>query len=91
MSRAPHPAKVVKVTLHGAWFACVTWPYKTREKNRFAHAVGSRWLRRTRVEALRGLMARKTRQLSIIECQRDGAEKTLDLARAALKDEAVPA
>lgn len=82
---------VVKVTRTGAWFSCLTWPYKTRDKNRFASAEGSRWLRRTKRDALRGLVARKVRHLAILEHQRDGAEKTLAVAKAALQAEAVPA
>jgi len=87
--------QVAKVTPHGAWFRCLTRPYKTYSKLRFADALSSRKLHRTKREALESLVARKRRHLAILEWQRHGAEQTKALASAALKAEkagqAVPA
>lgn len=76
--------RAVKVTPCGAWFQCVDWPC---EKQRFALAHGARWLRRTKADALSGLIARKRRQLSILKHQLNAAQATLDLALAAIGSE----
>ena len=75
--------EVVKVTPAGAWLTCITWPYK---KQRFALAQHARWVSRTKSEALHGLIARKRRQIAIVEHQAATARETLELAKTALAE-----
>lgn len=72
--------EAVRVTPQGAWFRCVTFPYR---KHRFALASGARWLRRSKIEALSSLISRKRRQIAIVEHQKIAASETLELANAA--------
>lgn len=73
--------EIVKVTPCGAWMKSVEWPYK---KQRFALTSGARWVRRTKADALSGLIARKRRHIRIVEHQAEVAKETLKLAEAAL-------
>lgn len=73
--------KVEKVTPRGAWLRSVEWPYK---KRRFALIPGARWVGETKADALEGLIARKRRQIRIIDQQKITATETLELAKAAL-------
>lgn len=76
--------RVVKVTRQGVWLACPTQPWR---KKRFALSLGARAFRRTREEALDGLLARKRRQIRILESQmqvaRDTIEAVAEMRRAA--------
>ncbi len=73
--------RCVKTTPRGAWFSCMEWPHK---RQRFALTSGAKALSRTQREALKRLVARKVRQLRILEGQKTEAEDTLEIARAAL-------
>lgn len=73
--------RVVKTTPRGAWLQCVEYPHK---RIRFALATGARWVSQTKTQALEGLIARKMRQISIVEHQAETARETLSLAREEL-------
>lgn len=70
-----------KVTKCGAWFVCTEWRARDRV---FALTSGARNLNRTDVGALNNLIARKVRQLRILEIQKTMAEDTLAAARETL-------
>ena len=70
-----------KTTPSGAWFVCTEWRARDRV---FALTSGARNLHRTDVEALKALIARKRRQLAILDSQQAAAEDTLTLARETL-------
>lgn len=70
-----------KTTARGAWFVCTEWRAKDRL---FALTSCARNLHRTDVEALKALIARKKRQLRILESQKTAAEDTLAVARDTL-------
>jgi len=70
-----------KITARGAWFVCTEWRARDRV---FALTSGARNLHRTDVEALKALIARKQRQLVILNDQKVAAEDTLGLARETL-------
>lgn len=70
-----------KVTKCGAWFVCTEWRARDRV---FAATSGARNLHRTDVEALKALIARKNRQIRILEGQARAAEDTLTEAMVAL-------
>ncbi len=73
--------RVVKLTRRGAWLQCVEWPYK---KRRFALMPGVVWCGRDKVSALYSLVARKRRQLRILDVQITTARDTLELAEGAI-------
>jgi len=75
--------RAVKITPSGAWFQCVEQPWR---KKRFALNDGSRWVSRTKTDALTGLIARKKRHITIVEHQAETAREVLALARAALAE-----
>ena len=77
--------EAVKLTPCGAWLRCITWPHLTRKKLKFALQSGSRAVRRTKVEALEGLIARKRRQIQIVAHQMDVARDAQIEAQAVLK------
>lgn len=70
-----------KVTKCGAWFVCTEWRARDRV---FAATSGARNLHRTDVEALNALIARKRRQLVILNSQTVAAQDTLGIARETL-------
>jgi hypothetical protein len=72
----------VKTTLRGAWFVCIGRDRYMRK--RFALTSGALALSRTEREALERLVARKVRQLKVLEGQKTVAEDTLEIAREAL-------
>jgi hypothetical protein len=73
--------RCTKVTRCGAWFQCVEWRGR---KPRFALTSGAKNLSRTQREALERLIARKVRQMKILEGQKTAAADTLTVARSAL-------
>lgn len=74
-----------KVTKCGAWFVCTEWRAGRGTRwTRFALTSGARNLHRTDVEALKALIARKQRQLVILNSQKVAAEDTLGVARETL-------
>lgn len=75
--------KIVKITTHGAWMQNVSGPH---QKLRFALIPGVRWVSSTKNEALLGLIARKRRQIAIVEHQAATARETLELAKTALAE-----
>jgi hypothetical protein len=77
--------EVTKVTSCGVWLRCVTWPYRSKKKERFALKSGARAFRRTKLDALQGLIARKNRQLAIVAHQKQVAEDTLEAAARELE------
>lgn len=70
-----------KVTKCGAWFVCTEWHARDRV---FALTSGAKNLHRTDVGALKNLIARKVRQLRILESQKTMTEDTLEAARETL-------
>lgn len=70
-----------KVTKCGAWFVCTEWRARDRV---FSATSGARNLHRTDVEALKALIARKNRQIRILEGQARAAEDTLTVAMVTL-------
>lgn len=75
--------RVAKVTPAGAWLHCVEQPWR---KQRFALNDGSRWVSRTKADALAGLIARKRRHIAIVEHQAEAAREVLALALAAVDE-----
>jgi hypothetical protein len=73
---------VVKVTPRGAWVKCIERSWK---KQRFALMPGARWIGATKRDALKGLIARKKRHISILEQQDICAKETLILAKDELE------
>ena len=71
----------IKTTAQGAWFKCVELNFK---KPRFALTSGSRFIVRTKQEALERLIARKERHLRLLASEAVAAQDTLDIARDAL-------
>lgn len=70
-----------KVTKCGAWFVCTEWRARDRI---FALTSGAKNLNRTDVGALKALIARKRRQIKILDSQKTAAEDTLVIARDTL-------
>ena len=70
-----------KTTPRGAWFVCTEWRARDRV---FALTSCARNLHRTDVEALKALIARKRRQLVILNSQTVAAQDTLGIARETL-------
>jgi len=70
-----------KTTRCGAWFVCTEWRARDRL---FALTSGALNLHRTDVGALKALIARKQRQLRILDSQKTAAEDTLAVARETL-------
>lgn len=75
--------RCTKATACGAWFSCIEWSHI---RPRFALADGAKGLSRTKREALERLVARKVRQIRILEGQKTAADDTLAVARAALAE-----
>lgn len=71
----------IKTTKRGAWFKCVELSFKGP---RFALTSGSRFIVRTKHEALERLIARKERHLRLLASEAVAAQDTLDIAREAL-------
>lgn len=76
--------EAVKATPRGAWMKCIERPYK---KQKFALSSGARWVSMTKAEALDGLIARKRRQIAIVDQQKITASETMRLAKDALRAE----
>lgn len=70
-----------KTTARDAWFVCTEWRARDRL---FALTSGARNLHRTDVKALEALIARKKRQLRILDSQKTMAEDTLKEAAETL-------
>ena len=70
-----------KTTTRGAWFVCTEWRARDRV---FALTSGARNLHRTEVESLKALIARKRRQLVILNGQTVAAQDTLGIAQETL-------
>lgn len=76
--------RIVRTTPCGAWFERVNYWHR---KPKFGLTNGTaRWISQTKEEALKGLIARKNRQLQIISHKQMVASDTLKIAHAMLDE-----